>query len=119
MKKILTILSIVLLAACCQKEGEEPSGRFEVNGIKDSYTFAADLSQKVTFEIISDNVLWEVSFTPEDQDWLIITPMRSLGGYQTVTITPDNNDTGAERSCSFTLTNENGYSKTVTVTQRQ
>ncbi len=118
MKKILTILSIAFLAVCCQKENE-PSGRFEVNGIKDSYTFAADLGQKETFEIVSDNVLWEVSFTPEDQDWLIITPMRSLGGYQTVTITPDNNDTGAERSCTFTLTNENGYSKTVTVTQRQ
>lgn len=118
MKKILTILSITLLAVCCQKE-EKHSDRFEVNGLKDSYSFAADLGQKETFEIISDNVLWEVSFTPEDQDWLIITPMRSLGGYQTVTITPDNNDTGAERSCSFTLTNEKGFSKTVIVTQKQ
>ena len=118
MKKFFIIFSMALLVVCCQKE-EKHSGRFEVNGIKESYSFAADLGQKETFEIISDNVLWEVSFTPENQDWLIITPMRSLGGYQTVTITPENNDTGAERTCSFTLTSEKGYSKTVTVTQRQ
>lgn len=118
MKKIITILSIFLLAVCC-KEEDKGEARFEVNGIKDSYEFAADLSQKAYFEIISDNVLWEVSFSPEDQEWLSITPMRSLGGYQTVTLAPDNNDSGTSRTCSFTLTAENGYAKTVTVTQRQ
>lgn len=117
MKKIFTILSIMLLAVCCQKE-EEHSDRFEVNGLKDSYAFAADLGQKESFKVISDNILWEVEIEPEDQDWLVITPMRSLGGYQTVTITPDINDSHESRSCMFTLTNEKGYSRTVTVSQR-
>lgn len=117
MKRVITILSIALFAVCCRK-GETGSDRFEVNGIRDSYEFAADLGQSEYFEIIADNVLWEVSFTPEDQDWLVVTPMRSLGGYQTVTITPDNNDSSEPRSCSFVLTNEHGYSKTVLVSQR-
>ncbi len=117
MKKIFTILSIAFLAVCCQKE-EEHSDRFEVNGLKDTYSFAADLGQKESFKVISDNVLWEVTFNPEDQDWLVITPMRSLGGYQTVTITPDNNDSPESRSCTFTVTSEKGYTKTVTVSQR-
>lgn len=117
MKRIITILSIALLAVCCQKE-EEHSGRFEVNGIKDSYTFAADLGQKDSFEIVSDNVLWEIFFDPEDQNWLSISPLRSLGGYETVTMTVDYNYSSSPRTCSFTITSENGYSKTVTVSQR-
>lgn len=116
MKKTIAILSLALLAVCCRKE-DNVAARFEVDGLKDSYVFAADLGQQERFDIISDNVLWDVSFIPEDQDWLTVTPMRSLGGYQTVTVTPDNNDSPETRSCVFTLTSENGYSKTVTVTQ--
>ena len=117
MKKIFTILTIILLAVSCE-ENVETTGRFEVNGLQDSYVFAADLGQKIFFDIISDNVLWEISLEPSDQDWMTVTPMRSLGGYETVTLAPDENNSAEARSCTLTLTSENGYSKSISVTQR-
>ena len=117
MKKIIAILSAVMMAAGCT-ETTTVESRFEVNGLNDVYTFAADLGQTFTFDIVSDNVLWEVFIEPLDQEWLVVTPMRSLGGYETVTITADDNESGVARECKLVLQAENGYSKEVKVTQK-
>lgn len=114
MKKILAAISAVVLMASCQTD-KDTEARFEVIGLKDSYSFQADLGQKEQFKVISDNQRWEIDM--QDRSWLTISPMRSLGGYETVTISPADNETSEERVCTFTLVSENGYTKTVTVTQ--
>lgn len=119
--KAIKIIAVAILALtafhACNKE-DQVEKRFEVNGLNDSYIFAPDLGQKAQFEVISDNVLWEITFSPADPDWLNVSPLRSLGGYETVVIAPLINDSGASRECQMTLTSENGFSKTVRISQR-
>lgn len=104
---------VLALTASCQEKASEDA-RFEVIGLESSYNFAADLNQSETFKVISDNVMWEIDLN--GGEWLTVSPMRSLGGYNTVTITPQNNSSGA-RSCTMRITADNGFEKSVTINQ--
>ena len=119
MKRLITSLLalplVLAFAISCDRNEIEEEESVMIEGLQETFDFAAVPTGDVTFTITS-NVNWSIS--QKDLDWVAITPSRGLGRGEAavVTISPDVNNDFESRQGTFTL-NAGTVSRTVTLTQ--